>query len=299
MLDKPIRYKYKGKYYILRYKTPEQWEEFGHLNSHIETKYWDNPVITKNRRLAARRAGQDEDQKPISVEEWRREQRQKKQAARSPVERGEDKQDSRGYRQEKTDESLRRRRTKTLEKKLQKKASEEDYQHRKKIVSRARGVDKKLSRLKNPLSKGKGYGRRMRAISASVVIAMAVSWFWFVQLGFWVLGVAAISSVDLLPIDSLENSSVLTESAKASAIALLTNPGESIWWFSNIVITTIGIGSMLFAIGVYTLRRVSCFSGWKGLCFIFSIALYMAPFINGLFPWIFLWMASVIVSREE
>lgn len=119
---------------------------------------------------------------------------------------------------------------------------------------------------------------KMRALSASVTIAYAVFIFWFVQLGFWLLGIVGIS-LELTP------------------VVRYLLPGETLFMTANVVIIAIGIGSMLFGVLVYLLRGVHCFAGWKGLCFIFSVALYCAPFINFL-PWIALWGTSVVLADD-
>ncbi len=110
-----------------------------------------------------------------------------------------------------------------------------------------------------------------------MIMAGAVS-IYVVQLGMYVLGIVSFG-IEAMP------------------IAGWVFPGQSIAMASYAVILVVGFITMFGAAFVYVLRGIDCFSGWKGIAFVISLACYMTIFVN-VFPWVFLWVATVIYDQE-
>ncbi len=145
-------------------------------------------------------------------------------------------------------------------------------------VSRAKALLGR-GRLLRALSPQNKTTERIWAIAASGLIAWFVLPFYTLQALFWILGLASLG-------------------LEAVPIADIFLPGTEVFVFMYILIALIGVCSMLYAVWIYTVRGVRCFSGVRGLMFACCMTGYLVFFLN-LFPWIILWMLCVIYTNTE
>jgi hypothetical protein len=181
-------------------------------------------------------------------------------------------------------EGIERRRNRRVEEPLtaQEKISQtQNAQDHLEDARTARGIGRALGRHKllrafAPENTGT---EQIWATVASTFIFWTVIPFYFFQVIMWVIGLTGIA-VETIPLIS-----------EAS-------PGTELYILSYAVIALIGIGSMAYAALVYSMRGVRCFAGVRALMFAVCLAGYLVFFIN-LFPWVLLWMASVILAKVE
>ena len=148
--------------------------------------------------------------------------------------------------------------------------------------SRVRG---KLNQI-NPISRNGASGsqsavliKQVKAIQVSVSIFTSAIGFYIPQIGFWILGIIGLGGGSI-------------------PILKYFFPGQTIYMLSYFVVLAIGICTMGYAAFMYSLQRVNCFSGYKGLIFILCLTGYLVMFIN-IFPWFIIWIWSVPYLQKE
>ena len=121
--------------------------------------------------------------------------------------------------------------------------------------------------------------KRIKAGSVSITIVYGAIWFWIPQFVFWIVGLTGLAGESLW-------------------VASWFIPGEAIFGGMNILVSIIGIITMVYAFLMYSLRLVDAFSGMKGLVFCFCVAFYCAPLLN-FFPWFVVWLLVVTYSQGK
>lgn len=79
---------------------------------------------------------------------------------------------------------------------------------------------------------------------------------------------------------------------------LLRYMGLAFFPFSYLFISLLGTLTLLIGLGIYTISRVDCLSGNKGLFLGLSFVLYWVVLINWL-PWFLLWVGAVLFSQKK
>lgn len=121
--------------------------------------------------------------------------------------------------------------------------------------------------------------KKIKAAVASNFIFWTAITFYIPQLSLWILGMSALS---------LESVPVLG----------YVIPGESLYLISWLIIVIIGIGTMIYATFIFTLRGIPCFDGWPGFVFICCIAGYCVVLVNFL-PFFIFWLFTVTLCQRE
>lgn len=124
-----------------------------------------------------------------------------------------------------------------------------------------------------------GATEQIITIAATSFIAWTVLPFYPIQFIFWLFGLIGIAT-------------------EGAPVANLVLPGSELFMLSYIMIALIGMVTMLYAAGMYTMRGVRCFSGMRGLAFICSLTGYLVFFVN-LFPWVVLWMLAILYTKND
>lgn len=120
---------------------------------------------------------------------------------------------------------------------------------------------------------------KMRATSAAIMIFWSVIGFYIPQITFWFIGIGFIGT-------------------KFTPIVGQWIPGETVFAVFWFLIICLGVSTMLYAIAIFTLRRVDYFGGMKGIIFILCLAGYFVPFLN-LFPFFIIWIFSVSLLQKK
>lgn len=119
---------------------------------------------------------------------------------------------------------------------------------------------------------------RIRAITAGSLILWSTLPFYVPQLLLWVLGLAGVVGESLPVVD-------------------FVIPGQELFVLSYIVIAFIGLCSMAYAVVMFNIRGVDCFSGHKSLYLLLCLMGYFVFFINAA-PWTLIWVFSVIMNQS-
>lgn len=145
----------------------------------------------------------------------------------------------------------------------------------------ARGLGRALGRHKllRSFAPENSATEQIWATVASTFIFWTVIPFYVFQVVMWMVGFAGIAT-------------------EAAPFVKDIAPGAELFILSYAVIALIGLCSMMYAAFVYTMRGVRCFAGVRTLVFAVCLAGYLVFFLN-LFPWIILWMLSVIIAKDD
>ncbi|MFM2381638.1 MAG: hypothetical protein RLZZ76_405 [Candidatus Parcubacteria bacterium] len=170
---------------------------------------------------------------------------------------------------------------------VQRRKSRKDTQGRYVETSRTTTeTDSRAITLQNSIQKGEKTSQnksiianRVKAFGASMGIFTTAIWFALPQIIFWMIGLLGLSGSSI-------------------PLASYVFPGELIYMVTYVCIATIGIGTMVYACVFYSVRRVRCFSGYKGVVFVLSLTGYLIIFIN-FFPWFTIWLVAVTYMQEE
>jgi hypothetical protein len=121
--------------------------------------------------------------------------------------------------------------------------------------------------------------KRIAATQACSVIFWSAIGFYVPQITFWLIGIAGIG-------------------LEAIPVVNYVIPGQLLFFVSYAVIFFIGICTMLYSVWILMLRKIDCFSGYKGLIFLLCLDGYMVIFINFI-PWFVVWLWSVILLQKK
>lgn len=102
--------------------------------------------------------------------------------------------------------------------------------------------------------------------------------FYALQVLLWIGGLAMIGTEEIIIVNMIV-------------------PGEELFVASYIMIAVLGLCSMFYAVIMFNLRGIDCFSGHRSLYFLLCLMGYFVFFIN-LAPWTLIWVVTVIWQKK-
>ena len=132
------------------------------------------------------------------------------------------------------------------------------------------------------MPQGAGIEQRVWAFSAAYFIIACTIPFYAPQLFFFMFGIAGIG-FEVIPVVNF----VL--------------PGTEVFLLAWALTLLIGVGSMLFAAVIFSLRGIDAFGGSKSFVFICCMVAYLTLFLS-VIPWVVIWtlfVAYTYATNEE
>lgn len=154
----------------------------------------------------------------------------------------------------------------------------EPVQERNRALSVARKKILGKASLKGAVANELPIVRQARAISAGLFILGSIPAFYTPQFTFWVFAAAGLG-FEIVP---FVNGAL---------------PGTEVFTLFYFLVVVCGLLNMLFAVAIFLVRRVDCFSGIKLLVFLGCLTGYAVMVLN-LFPFVAIWVLYVMYNQS-